>query len=72
VMGESRYSAERAAADILAAAARGKLYAVLPGSYAALWRLKRFLPLVFVRLLAGPRARAYFGRPAGGGSTERT
>lgn len=72
VMGRSRYSAERAAADILSAAARGRLYAVLPGTYAALWRLKRLLPVLFVRLLAGPRARAAFGVQAGGGSTERT
>ena len=72
VMDASRYSAERAAADILAAAARGHLYAVLPGSYAALWRLKRLLPGVFVRLLSGRRARAAFGHQPGGGSTERT
>jgi NAD(P)-dependent dehydrogenase (short-subunit alcohol dehydrogenase family) len=72
VMGQSRYSAERVAADILAAAARGRLYAVLPGSYAALWRLKRVLPGLFVRLLSGPRARAAFGDQPGGGSTART
>lgn len=72
VMGRSRYSAEQLAADILAAAARGRLYAVLPGSYAALWRLKRWLPTLFVRLLSGPRARAAFADQRGGGSTERT
>lgn len=72
VMSRSRYSAERAAADILAAAARRRLYAVLPGTYAALWRLKRFAPVLFVRLLSGPRARAAYGHQAGGGSTERT
>ena len=72
VMGESRYTAERVAADILAAAARGRLYAVLPAGYAALWRLKRWLPTLFVRLLSGPRARAAFGDQRGGGSTERT
>lgn len=72
VMGESRYSAERAAADVLAAAVRGRLYAVLPGSYAALWRLKRLVPGLFVRLLSGRRARAAFGHQPGGGSTERT
>jgi NAD(P)-dependent dehydrogenase (short-subunit alcohol dehydrogenase family) len=71
VMAASRYSAERAAADVLAAAARGRLYAVLPGSYAALWRLKRLLPALFVRLLSGARARAAFGNQPGGGSTER-
>jgi len=72
VMDASRYSAERAAADILAAAARGRLYAVLPASYAALWRLKRLMPALFVRLLSGRRARAAFGHQPGGGSTERT
>jgi NAD(P)-dependent dehydrogenase (short-subunit alcohol dehydrogenase family) len=72
VMGESRYTPQRVAADILAAAARGRLYAVLPGGYAALWRLKRWLPTLFVRLLSGPRARAAFAAQGGGGSTERT
>ena len=72
VMGKSRYSAEQAAADILAAAARGRLHAVLPLPYALLWRLKRLLPGLFVRLLAGPRARAALAAQAGGGSTERT
>lgn len=72
VMGASRYSAERAATEILAAAAHGRLYAVLPGSYAALWRLKRLLPRLFVRLLSGARLRAAFGSQPGGASTERT
>jgi len=71
VMGESRYSAEALTADILAAAARGRLYAVLPRGYAALWRLKRLVPGLFVRLLAGARVRAALG-VQGGGSTERT
>jgi NAD(P)-dependent dehydrogenase (short-subunit alcohol dehydrogenase family) len=72
VMGQSRYSAERAAGDILAAAARGRLYAVIPRGYALLWRLKRYWPGLCVALLAGPRARAAFGVQPGGGSTERT
>jgi NAD(P)-dependent dehydrogenase (short-subunit alcohol dehydrogenase family) len=72
VMGRSRYTPERVARDILAAAARGQLYAVLPAGYAALWRLKRWLPTLFVRLLSGPRARAAFADQRGGGSTERT
>jgi len=72
VMGRSRYSAERLAAGILRAAARGRLYAVLPAGYAALWRLKRLWPALFVRALAGPRARAAFAAARGGGSTART
>jgi short-subunit dehydrogenase len=67
VMAASTLSAERATAMILAAAARGRLYAVLPPGYALLWRFKRFFPGLFVRLVAGLRARA-----AGGGSTART
>ncbi len=72
VMGRSRYTAEQAAADILAAAARGRLYAVLPFGYAVLWRLKRLLPRLFVRLLASERARGALADQPGGGSTERT
>jgi NAD(P)-dependent dehydrogenase (short-subunit alcohol dehydrogenase family) len=72
VMQESRYSAAELGADILAAAARGRLYAVLPRRYAPLWLLKRLVPGLCVRLLAGARVRAALAAQPGGGSTERT
>jgi len=72
VMDKSHYPVEQAAADILAAAARGRLYAVVPFSYRLLWRFKRFFPRLFVRLLAGARLETTLERIAGGGSTERT
>ncbi len=72
IMGKSRYSAERATADLLAAAARGRLYAVVPRGYAVLWRLKRLFPGAFVRLLSGRHARAAFPAQPRGGSTART
>lgn len=72
VMEKSRYPVERAAADILSAAARGRIYAVLPFPYGLLWRLKRLFPGFFVRLLAGARLETTLERVAGGGSTERT
>ena len=72
VMGQSRYSAEELTADILVAATRGRLYAVLPARYASLWWLKRLVPRLFVRLLSGTRMRAALAAQPGGGSTERT
>ena len=62
LMQRSRYTAERAAADMLAACARGAVTIVLPAPYRTLWRLKRHLPRYFARLLA---------RRRGGGSTAR-
>jgi short-subunit dehydrogenase len=63
LMAGSRYTAERAAADMLAACARGATTIVLPAPYRMLWRLKRHLPRYFARLLA---------RRRGGRSTVRT
>jgi len=63
LMGRSGYTAERAAADLLAACARGALYIVVPSPYRTLWRLKRYLPRCFAGLLA---------RKRGGRSTPRT
>jgi short-subunit dehydrogenase len=63
LMARSDYTAERAAADMLAACARGDVYIVLPAPYVTLWRLKRWLPRYFARLLA---------RKRGGRSTART
>jgi NAD(P)-dependent dehydrogenase (short-subunit alcohol dehydrogenase family) len=76
LMQSSRYSAERAAADMLRACAAGRLYIVLPSAYARLWRLKRFWPGAFMALLKRTRRRALAHRPQGaargGGSTART
>jgi NADP-dependent 3-hydroxy acid dehydrogenase YdfG len=58
LMDASHYPAARAAADMLAACAAGRLYIVLPPSYVHLWRLKRFLPGVFASLLSRMRRRA--------------
>jgi short-subunit dehydrogenase len=52
LMASSRYSAARAASDLLAACARGEVYAVLPGPYRRLWQFKRFFPRQFMRWLA--------------------
>ena len=52
LMKQSRYTAARAAADILDAAAAGRLYAVLPRAYVAFWRIKRLLPTYFIGRLA--------------------
>ena len=57
LMERSRYTAARAAADILNAAAAGRLYAVLPRSYVGLWRLKRLLPTYFTRRVAAMTRR---------------
>jgi NAD(P)-dependent dehydrogenase (short-subunit alcohol dehydrogenase family) len=76
LMHSSKYSADRAAADMLKACAAGKLYIVLPKAYARLWRLKRFWPAAFMALLKRTRRRALARRAQrtarGGGSTART
>jgi NAD(P)-dependent dehydrogenase (short-subunit alcohol dehydrogenase family) len=58
MMNASRYTAERAAADMLAACAAGRLYIVLPGSYVRLWRFKRYLPNLFMSMMLRTRRRA--------------
>ncbi len=72
LMDKSGYTAESAARDILAAADRGDLYAVLPRPYVTMWRLKRYFPAWFLRRLAAQRQRAAVRRARGGGSTART
>jgi short-subunit dehydrogenase len=76
LMHSSRYTAERAAADMLRGCAAGKLYIVLPKAYERLWRLKRFWPAAFMALLRHTRRRALARRAQrearGGGSTART
>lgn len=58
LMTSSHYTAERAAADMLGACAARKLYIVLPRSYVKLWRLKRYWPAAFMRLLSRTRRDA--------------
>ncbi len=49
LMEGSAYDAADAARVILGAAARGDLYIVWPAEYRWLWRLKRFVPMRFLR-----------------------
>jgi short-subunit dehydrogenase len=61
LMQRSGYTAERAASDILSAAARGAVHVVVPREYVVLWRLKRFFPRWFLGWLpkkAGRRVGA--------------
>jgi NADP-dependent 3-hydroxy acid dehydrogenase YdfG len=57
LMGASTYDAERAARDILAAAADGAVHVVVPKQYVLLWRLKRFFPRWFLGWLPRQRGR---------------
>lgn len=58
LMTGSRYTAERAAADILAAAAAGAVHVVVPPPYRTLWRLKRLAPRWFLGWLPTRRPPA--------------
>lgn len=55
LMHRSTYTAEQAAADILAACARGAVHVVVPRQYVLLWRLKRFFPTWFLGWLPKQR-----------------
>ena len=57
LMEQSTYAATDVAHDVLSLAARGKTHIVVPGNARRLWRLKRWLPAVFVSRLAGRRER---------------
>jgi len=57
-MNASGYGAEEAAHDILKMAGAGKLYIVVPSSARALWRLKRWMPGLFLKGIAAMRERA--------------
>jgi short-subunit dehydrogenase len=57
-MNASGYGAEEAAHDILKMAGAGKLYIVVPASARALWRLKRWMPGLFLKGIAAMRERA--------------
>ncbi len=58
MMSKSGISADDMARDILAAAAAGKTYIVLPRRYLRLWRFKRWLPELFLKKLPSLRDRA--------------
>lgn len=61
LMQASRYSADQAAADILAACASGRTYVVVPTGYRWLWRLKRLAPIKFAWLLRREYRRSRSG-----------
>jgi short-subunit dehydrogenase len=56
-MESSSYTVDDVARDTLAHAARGDFYIVLPGSARWLWRLKRWMPRRFLKLVASERFR---------------
>ena len=58
MMRRTRYTAEHAAADLLAACARGELYAVVPAPYRRLWQFKRLLPRLALHWMATQRTRS--------------
>jgi NAD(P)-dependent dehydrogenase (short-subunit alcohol dehydrogenase family) len=57
LMAGSAYDAADAARAILAAISCGRLYVVWPKEYVWLWRVKRFFPIRFLRLVQRMRAR---------------
>ena len=57
LMEGSSYDAADAARAILAATARGRLYIVWPKEYVWLWRIKRFFPMRYLRLVQRTQAR---------------
>lgn len=57
LMDHSRYTVQRAAEEILEAAAAGEFYIVVPRPYLRLWRFKRWLPTRFRRAYPAMRAR---------------
>jgi short-subunit dehydrogenase len=57
LMESSGYSAPDVARDVLKLAGDGRLYIVLPRSARALWRLKRWMPMRFLRNVIELRER---------------
>ena len=57
LMDQSLYTVQRAARDILAGAAAGAFYIVVPHRYVTLWRFKRWFPNRFLAAFPGMRAR---------------
>jgi NAD(P)-dependent dehydrogenase (short-subunit alcohol dehydrogenase family) len=57
LMSHSRYTVQSAAEQILAAAAAGEFYIIVPRPYVRLWRFKRWLPKRFLEAFPAMRAR---------------
>jgi len=57
LMENTRYSAADVARDVLLLASRGRNYIALPASARMLWRLKRWMPSTYLRLVAAVRTR---------------
>jgi NAD(P)-dependent dehydrogenase (short-subunit alcohol dehydrogenase family) len=57
LMRDSDYRVEDVARDVLMQAGAGRMYIVLPASARALWRLKRWMPLFFLRQVLTLRER---------------
>jgi NADP-dependent 3-hydroxy acid dehydrogenase YdfG len=60
-MESSSYTVAQVALDTLAYAGAGEFYIVLPRSARWLWRLKRWMPRRFLKLVASERIRASLG-----------
>jgi short-subunit dehydrogenase len=58
LMMSSSYSAAAAAHDVLSRAGRGHTYIPLPASARMLWRVKRWMPSFFLRVVTAARAKA--------------
>lgn len=58
LMDSTRYSATDVAYDVLRFAGRGRTYIPLPASSRMLWRLKRWMPNLFLRVVTSLRERA--------------
>jgi short-subunit dehydrogenase len=58
LMANSRYPASAVANDVLRFASQGRTYIVLPASARMLWRIKRWMPTAFLRLVTVVRSRA--------------
>lgn len=57
LMANTRYQAADVARDVLLLAGAGRTYIVLPRSTRVLWRLKRYAPNLFLRLVVALRER---------------
>jgi short-subunit dehydrogenase len=57
LMDSATYQASAVARDILQLASRGKMYIVLPKSAQSLWRMKRWMPGLFLRRVAAMREK---------------
>ena len=63
LMESSSYGVTDVARDVLRQAGKGKLYIVLPRSARFLWRLKRWMPMQFLRTVVTLRERLRNSKP---------